>query len=170
MTQAWPEIPFPPWRDTCAALHLWTQIVGKYRLAHTPWLNHSWHATLYVTPRGLTTGMVPDGGQAIALSFDLHDQCLVAESSSGNRRMFDLEPMSVAAFYTRVQDAVQDIGGSFSIHGRPNELASPVPFADDHAIRPYDPAAVQRFHEALVVIDQVFSQFRTGFVGNTRSP
>ena len=165
MTKAWPDIPFPPWRDTCAALHLWAQIAGKYRLAHTPWLNHSWHATLYVTPRGLTTGPVPDGGRAIALSFDLHDHLLIAEASSGARWSFGLAPMSVAEFLSRIEGAVQEIGGHFNVHDRPNELPNPVPFAADHAMRPYDQAAVRRFHDALVTIDQVFSQFRTGFLG-----
>lgn len=165
MTQTWPDIPFPPWHETCAALHLWAQIVGKYRLAHTPWVNHSWHATLYVTPRGLTTGPVPDGGQAIALTLDLHDHLLIAEASSGARQTFGLEPMSIAEFLARTRAAVQGVGGQFNIHGRPNERPDPVPFAADHAVRPYDRAAVQRFHGALVSIEQVFSQFRTGFLG-----
>lgn len=165
MTQGWPDIPFPPWRETCAALHLWAQVVGKYRLAHAPWVNHSWHATLYVTPRGLTTGPVPDDGQAIALTFDLHDHLLIAEASSGARQTFGLEPVGVAEFLARTRDAVQGVGRHFSIHGRPNELADPVPFAADHAVRPYDPAAVRRFHDALVRIEQVFNHFRTGFIG-----
>src|SRR5690349_7548009 len=91
---AWPPLPYAAWAETCAALHLWAQIVGKYRLAHTPWMNHSWHATLYVTPRGLRTGIVPDGENAITLSFDLQDHVLVGETQA-RREIFPLEAMSV---------------------------------------------------------------------------
>jgi hypothetical protein len=86
MMRAWPAIPYPDWRDTCTALHLWSQIVGKYRLAHTPWVNHSWHATFYVTPRGLTTGSVPDGERTISLTFDLCDHTVRGAKARAFRR------------------------------------------------------------------------------------
>lgn len=162
--ESWPALPYPGWSETCAALHLWTQIVGKYRLAHTPWVNHSWHATLYVTSRGLTTGIVPDGNAAITLSFDLQRHELIGETLAA-RASFPLESMSVAEFQKRTTDLVERLGGTMIIHGAPNEIADAKPFSDDTAQRPYDREAVERFHGALVQIDRVFTRFRTGFLG-----
>jgi hypothetical protein len=161
----WPSIPYPEWRETCAALHLWSQIVGKYRLAHAPWINHSWHATLYVTPRGLTTGPIPDAGALVAVSLDFCDQVLVVEAEGGARATFSLQPMSVADFFGRTRQAIASVGGRPAIHGVPNELADAVPFAKDGAERPWDAEAVRRFHRALVSVSRVFEQFRTGFLG-----
>ena len=160
----WPAIPFDPWKDTCAALHLYTQIVGKYRLAHTPWVNHSWHATFYVNADGLTTGLVPDG-PGVTVQFDLQRQSLVASCSTGSSSGFDLEPMTVAAFDRRFKDAIAALGGSPRYHGCPNELPEVTPFVEDIAERPWDADAVSRFHRALVEIDGVFNEFRTGFLG-----
>jgi hypothetical protein len=160
----WPALPYADWAETCTALHLWTQIVGKYRLAHTPWVNHSWHATLYVTPRGLTTGPVPDGNLAITLTFDLRDHVLVGETLE-MRESFPLEAMSVAGFLNRTSVLVERLGGRMNIHGIPNEIPDAIPFAQDTALRPYDRAAIERFHQALVGIDLVFERFRTGFLG-----
>lgn len=165
MKPEWPVIAFPAWQEPCKALHLWSQIVGKCRLAHTPWVNHSWHATLYVTPPGLTTGPIPDPGGAVTLRFDFCDHALVAEAASGSRESFPLEPMSVAAFFNRTKRLVTSVGGEPSIHGHPNELPDVVPFASDTDERPYDGDAVRRFHQALIQIDRVFTRFRTGFVG-----
>jgi hypothetical protein len=131
MHNAWPAIPYADWAPTCPALHRFAQIVGKYRLAHTPWVNHSWHATLYVTPRGLTTGVIPDGERAISLDFDVCDQALVASDEGGRREGFPLEPMSVADFLHRTRRAVEALGGRFEIHGRPNELPDGTPFVED---------------------------------------
>ncbi|MFO6465780.1 DUF5996 family protein [Jannaschia sp. KMU-145] len=167
----WPEIPYAPWAETCTALHLWCQMLGKVRLSQTPWVNHSWHATLYVTPRGLTTGPIHGGGagsgpgDCVTLTLDLHDHRLLAEAASGQRDGFVLEPMSVAAFHDRLRRAVEAVGGRFDIHGAPNELPDPVPFAEDGVERPYDADAVRRFHEALLRIVPVFERFRTGFLG-----
>jgi hypothetical protein len=160
----WPAIPFEPWKDTCAALHLYAQIVGKYRLAHTPWVNHSWHATLYVNADGLTTGLVPDG-PGVTVQFDLQRQQLVASCPTGARSGFPLEPMSVAEFDRRFKEAIAALGGSPSYHGRPNELPVATAFASDTAERPWDADAVSRFHRAVVRIDGVFNAFRTGFLG-----
>ncbi|MHA6685387.1 DUF5996 family protein [Mesorhizobium sp. A556] len=161
----WPSIPYAEWRETCTALHLWSQILGKYRLAHTPWVNHSWHATLYVTPRGLTTGPVPDVGGLITISLDFCDQLLVAEAEGGARATFPLGPMSVAEFFDRTAHAIRSVGGQALMHGAPNEIVDPVPFAQDEVGRPYDMEAVQRFHQALVRIARVFQGFRTSFLG-----
>lgn len=161
----WPLMPYPDWKPTCTALHLWSQIIGKYRLAHTPWINHSWHATLYVHPRGLTTGPVPDGDSSITLTLDLHDHALIAENAIGQRKLAPLEPMSVADFFGRAAEVIAGVGGHFIVNGQPNETESPVRFADDLALRPYDRGAVERFHRALMSIDQVFQLFRSGFIG-----
>ena len=126
--EAWPEIPYPPWRDTCSALHLWLQIVGKYRLARSPWVNHSWHATFYVTPRGLTTGTVPDGGRLVTVDFDFCDHRLVARSDC-NVSVFALEAMSTADFLEKAKRAIEAVGGNSTIHGVPNEIPHPIPFA-----------------------------------------
>nr|MBO2512743.1 hypothetical protein [Gammaproteobacteria bacterium] len=162
---SWPKLDYLSWRDTCSALHLYLQIVGKYRLARTPWINHSWHATFYVTPRGLTTSMIPDGPGGIEIVFDLIDHAVVGDASDGRSEGFDLVPTTVSAFHSRFLDLVRALGGTPKIHGRPSELPDPVPFAEDRASRPYDADAVSRFHQALVRIDRVLKRFRTGFVG-----
>ena len=161
----WPAITFSDWQDTAAALHLYSQIVGKYRLAHSPWVNHSWHATLYVTPRGLSTSPIPDGNGALEISFDFHDHVLRGECASGNIREFPLQPMSVADFHAQFSDVVRSLNGIAEFHGTPNELPEVTPFTEDTAERPYDRVAVERFHRALVSISHVFQEFRTGFIG-----
>jgi Family of unknown function (DUF5996) len=161
----WPALNYEEWRETGAALHRWSQIVGKYRLANTPWVNHAWHATLYVTPRGLTTGLIPAESGAVMLSFDFCDHRLVAEKVGGLVETFPLEAMSVAEFLDRTNGAVERIGGSLVIHGAPNELADATPFVDDLERRPYDARCVAQFHQALLKIAPVFQQFRTAFLG-----
>ena len=164
MSAIWPDIPFNPWRETCAALQLYCQIVGKYRLARTPWVNHSWHATLYVNARGLTTSLVPDAS-GIEIIFDLVRHTVIGESADGRRGEIALGPMCVAEFHHQFRDMIARLGGTAEFDGRPNEVAHPVPFAHDWQKRPYDAEAVRRFFEALVAIDRVFSRFRTGFTG-----
>lgn len=163
----WPELAYADWKDTCEALHLWTQIVGKYRLAHTPWINHSWHATLYVTPRGLTTGPIPDGQRTTSVTLDLLDHQFIAEGDDGKAAGFDLGAMSVADFFARACSAIESIGGDFSVHGRPNEIADAIPFAEDRSARPYDAHAVERYHQALLRMVPLFEAFRTGFLGKS---
>ncbi|HEY6556910.1 MAG TPA: DUF5996 family protein [Polyangiaceae bacterium] len=165
LRRLWPALDYGEWRDTCSALHLWSQIAGKYKLAHTPWLNHSWHATLYVTPRGLTTGTVPDGSRTITLDFDFCDQRFVVRADGGAIEAFSLAPMSVADFFGRARQAITAVGGSPEIHGAPNEIPDAVAFAEDSKQRPYDAGAVQRFHQALLHVERVFARFRTSFVG-----
>jgi hypothetical protein len=160
MSGPWPEIPYAPWRETCSALHLYLQIVGKYRLARAPWVNHSWHATFYVSARGFTTSLVPDGPGGIEIVFDLFDHVVRAAATNGRTAQFGLGPMSVAEFHSRFVDLVRSIGGAPDFDGRPNEVPDPVPFVDDRAIRPYAAEAVTRFFQATVL-----KRFRTGFVG-----
>src|SRR5262245_53488962 len=113
----WPEIPLQVWSETCRALHLWTQIVGKYRLARTPWLNHSWHATLYVDARGLTTGPVPDAAGIVEIRFDLREHALLLQASTGASTRFALEPMAVATFDRRFRESLAAIGATPVYHG-----------------------------------------------------
>ena len=161
----WPAIPFAEWQTTAAALHLYLQIVGKYRLARSPWVNHSWHATFYSTPRGLTTSLVPDGNGSIEVQFDFIEHIVHGHCGSGTSISFPLEPMSVADFHSQFAQMITDLGGDPAIHGSPNELPDPVPFAGDTESRPYDSDSVNRFHRALVAINHVFQEFRTGFRG-----
>lgn len=162
----WPDIAYAPWKETSAAIHLYSQIVGKYRLAHTPWVNHSWHATLYVTPRGLTTSMVCDGGGGGAeIAFDFFDHQVIGTAADGRRASFALEPMSVAQFAERFANLLTTIGAKADFDGKPSEIPDAKPFADDHDIRPYDGEAMRRYHRALVQIDRVFDRFRTSFLG-----
>jgi hypothetical protein len=163
----WPDIPYQPWRETCAALHLYTQIVGKYRLAHTPWVNHSWHATLYVNARGFTTSLVTDGPGGVEIVFDLIDHAVVGYATDGRVGRFSLGPMSVADFHARFLELLVSLGATPRLHGRPNEVSDPVPFAEDRAERPYDADATRRFFEALVAVDHVFKRFRTAYLGKT---
>ncbi|MGH6888070.1 MAG: DUF5996 family protein [Rhizomicrobium sp.] len=165
MPAIWPDIPCQPWRDTCAALHLFTQVVGKYRLARTPWINHSWHATLYVNARGLTTSLVPDATCGIEIVFDLLSHQVAAAATDGRRASFPLEQMSVASFQSRFRELLRCLGGTAEFDGHPNELPDPVPFAEDRSERPYDAEAVTRFFGALVAVDRVLKHFRTGFLG-----
>jgi hypothetical protein len=161
----WPAIPFSEWQSTAAALHLYLQIVGKYRLANTAWVNHSWHATFYVTPRGLTTSLVPDGSGGIEVQFDLIDHVVRGQCGSGVTESFPLTPMSVADFHDQFLSMLKSLGASPCFHGSPNEMPDPVPFIEDKALRPYDADAVSRFHRAMVSVNQVFQLFRTGFRG-----
>jgi hypothetical protein len=161
----WPELPTAAWRETYATLHLWTQIVGKIRLAREPWLNHSWHVTLYVTGRGLTTSPIPDGTRTFQIDFDFIDHHLRISTSDGATRQFALAGKSVASFYAAVMADLAELGIDIAIDEMPNELPEPIRFSQDNLHASYDPDAVQRFFQILVNADRVFKQFRTGFLG-----
>jgi hypothetical protein len=161
----WPELPTAAWRESYETLHLWTQIIGKIRLARTPWLNHSWHVALYVTARGLTTSPVPDGTRTFQIDFDFIDQALRISTSDGAQRQFSLAGQSVASFYAAVIADLADLGIHVAIDEMPNELPEPICFSQDVAHASYDPDAVRRFLQILVNADRVFKQFRTGFLG-----
>ncbi|GAA5019361.1 DUF5996 family protein [Actinopolymorpha pittospori] len=163
--EVWPALPYEAWKDTCTALHLWTQIVGKVRVAQTPWLNHSWHVPLYVNARGLTTGPVTHGPRTFDITFDLVDHVLSLRTSDGAERRIKLRAQSVADFYTCVMDALEALEVPVDINTRPNEVPHPVPFPEDHVVRPYDANAAHDFWRALTQVDRVFCEFRTGFLG-----
>ena len=163
--EAWPSLPLEAWRDTYATLHLWTQIVGKIRLAQTPWTNHSWHVTLYVTPRGLTTGSIPYGARAFQIDFDFIAHELMVQCNDGGAASLSLEPQSVAVFYRRLTEEMKNLGLEVKIHLKPNEVANAVPFDQDEAHANYDPEYAGRFWRVLLQSDRVFKIFRARFVG-----
>src|ERR1700728_489642 len=152
----WPELPTAAWRETYTTLHLWTQIVGKIRLARSPWLNHSWHVTLYVTARGMTTSPIPDGVRTFQIDFDFIDHALRISSSDGATRQLALAGQSVASRYAQGITALAELGIHVAIDDMPSELADPIRFSKDNQHASYDPDAVQRFHQILVNIDRVF--------------
>jgi hypothetical protein len=161
----WPTLDWPAWRESALHLQLMTQIVGKVRLALTPWLNHGWHVPLYVTPHGLGTSPIPSDAGPFEINFDFHAHALRIAVASGETRTLPLGPGTVADFHAQVIGALAGLGIAVKIATLPNELPDPVRFPDDHALRPYDRAAVEAFHAALCRVDLVFRQFRTGFLG-----
>ena len=163
---AWPVLPpLADWEPTRATLHLWTQVVGKVRLALTPWINHSWHVPLYVTARGLTTSPIAHSGRSFEIVFDFRAQRLVIETADGEHLEAPLRPQSVAEFYERTMAMLDDLDLHVDIAAVPNEVDPAVPFADDTEARPYDADAVRAFWQALVHADRVFTAFRGGFQG-----
>jgi len=162
----WPPLLFEPWQDTCATLHLWTQIVGKIRLARMPWVNHSWHVALYVTPGGLTTGSIPAGDSSFEIVFDFVGHRLRIVTSGGEQRSFDLEPMSVAAFYDKLFSALAELRVETRIWPMPVELPDPIqPFTENQDQHFYDPEAVGPYWQALLQVHRVFTEFRARYLG-----
>lgn len=164
-TGQWPELPLEAWSDTLATLHLWLQIVGKVRVARGPWLNHSWHATLYPTARGLTTSLIPYDERSFQIDLDFVAHRLEVRSSDGGAAGFALEPQPVAGFHRRLMEALAGLGLPVRIHGRPNEIADPVPFAEDEVHRAYDGEYAARFWRVLLQAHRVLSVFRSRFIG-----
>jgi hypothetical protein len=162
-TQAWPELPYRRWRETLETLHLWTQIVGKIRLALTPWTNHSWHVTLHVST--LATPPMPVDGRDLQIEFDFIDHVLWLRLSDGEFRQIMLRPVSVAEFYADVMIALKELGVSVRIHPVPSEIPNAIPFPDDLTHASYDGVAAQNFFHALLRAHDVFAHFRTAFLG-----
>jgi hypothetical protein len=163
--KAWPDIPLSAWSDTAATLHMWMQIVGKVRLAQTPWVNHSWHVTLYVTPRGLATSPIPHGDRTFEVYFDFIGHQLVIDANDGRTARVPLVPQSVAQLYRRLMAELDGLGLHVRINRKPNEVPDAVPFDQDEAHASYDRDYANRFWRALVQADRVFKQFRARFIG-----
>ena len=161
----WPALPFQEWKDTCATLHMWTQIVGKIRLVQTPWINHSWHTTLYVTSRGLTTSPIPFGNRTFQIDFDFIDHNLLIQASDGGLKTMSLSPRPVADFYEELFDKLAAMNLKVKIHTTPNEVVDAIPFEKDYGHASYDAEYANRFWRALVQADRVFKQFRARFIG-----
>ena len=172
-SETWPALPYAAWKDTLETLQLWTQIVGKVRLALTPWLNHSWHVTLYVNARGLTTGPIPLDGETLQrgpqrdlqIDFDFIDHVLWLRTSDGHFRQVVLRPVAVAEFYGEVMHALGALGVSVRINEMPNEIPGAVRFPDDRVHASYDSDAANRHFRVLLAAHRVFAHFRTGFLG-----
>src|SRR5687768_12261029 len=124
----WPDLPLDAWSGTYATLHMYSQIVGKVRLAQSPWINHSWHVTLYVTPRGLTSSAIPHGSRTFRIAFDFIEHRLTIASSDGAVGGFTLEPRTVTAFYARLMEELARLGLPVKICRKPNEVADAIPF------------------------------------------
>jgi len=165
MTEAWPELRYAAWADTCATLHMWTQVVGKIRMAKTPPVNHWWHVTLYVTARGLGTSPIPDSARTFEMNFDFVRHQLCIDTTDGQRREIALRPMSVADFYARVMATLGEMGIEAPINTTPSEVADPIPFEQDTTHASYDADAVSRFWHALVSTCNCLARFRGGFLG-----
>ncbi len=161
----WPRLGYRDWKGTLDALHRWTQIVGKVRVALTPWLNHGWQSTLYVSYRGLTTSPMAHGRRSFQIDLDFLDHVLRIADDDGAERVLPLAPGAVADFHADVLGALDDMGLPVRIHGMPNEIPDAAAFADDREPRPYDAEAATRFWRALQQVDRVLRRFRTGFVG-----
>jgi hypothetical protein len=163
----WPSLPLDAWQETYATLHLWLQIVGKIRLSLTPWINHSWHVTMYVTPTGLTTSAIPYRDRAFQINFDFIGHRLVVRSSDGRRASFALEPQTVAAFYKRLMDEMAAIGIRVNIYRKPNEIADAIPFDEDTVHGAYDAEYANRFWRILLQAHRLFTAFRARFIGKS---
>ncbi len=165
MLQPWPEIRFEQLKDTLATVHLWTQIVGKIRLKNMPWLNHSWHVSLYVSSRGLTTGSIPYSRGIFQLDMDFIAHELIITSSEGGRESVKLFARTVADFYAELFHKLRQLDIQVEIHGKPNEVELAIPFRIDEQHRSYEAAEMNNLWQVLVKIDGVFTRFRAGFAG-----
>ncbi|MFA9459792.1 DUF5996 family protein [Thiohalorhabdus sp. Cl-TMA] len=165
--ETWPALPLEAWRETRDTLHLWTQIVGKVRVALAPWINHSWQSALYVTARGLTTSVMPHGADALQMDFDFLAHQLVLQSSAGRAYRLALRSRTVADFHAEVGAALEAVGAPVRLHGVPNELPDAIPFAEDRVHGTYDPVHAERFWRVLVAAERVCQQHRSAFLGKT---
>ena len=165
MKADWPLLPLAAWADTYATLHMWSQVVGKVRLALAPPVNHWWHVALYVTARGLTTSPIPYRGGAFEMSFDFIDHRLVIETSDGARKEIALVPRSVADFYQLVMTTLRDLGIQVRIWPMPVEVPSPIRFDRDTQHGSYEAEAANRFWRVLLQADAMLKEFRSRFIG-----
>jgi hypothetical protein len=167
MSTAWPALPLEEWKDTCATLHMWTQVVGKVRLAQTPLVNHWWNVPLYVSARGLTTTAMPYDNRFFEIEFDFVDHFLVINCSDGASVNVTLEPKSVATFYQQTMAALRSLGLDVHIWKMPVEIPDPIPFDQDEQHASYDREYVERLWQVLRSSERVLQQFRARFIGKS---
>ena len=163
--ECWPALPLASWKETCETLHMWTQIVGKVRLALMPSVNHWWHVPLYVNSRGLTTAAIPYRDSAFELQFDFIEHQLALRTAAGGEHLLPLEPRSVAEFYGEFTKMVRAAGIEVKIWRMPVEIPNPIPFDEDLVHVAYDRGAVERFWRILLSVHTVFLEFRSSFIG-----
>lgn len=161
----WPALRVSDWEPTRNTLHMWTQIVGKIRLTHSPLINHWWQVTFYVSPRGLTTSSIPYRDRLFDMEFDFIDHVLAIRTSDGGSRTVALKPKSVAEFYDETFTALQQLDIETRISASPNEVDPAIPFAEDHQHASYDPEAANLFWRQLVQAHRVINDFRSHFIG-----
>ena len=164
-TNLWPELPLADWKDTYETLHMWTQIVGKIRLALTPLVNHWWNVTMYVTPRGLTTSAIPYNGRFLQIDFDFIAHLLLIETTDGSTKTIALRPRSVAEFYQETIAALESLGMPVTIWTTPVEVPDRTPFEKDQKHSAYDPEYAQRVWRILAQASRVLTEFRSRFTG-----
>jgi Family of unknown function (DUF5996) len=162
---SWPELPLEAWQDTYATLHMWTQIVGKVRLALSPRVNHWWEVPLYVNARGLTTSAIPYGDGIFEIQFDFIDHKLNLQTSWGSSKTLALQPQSVADFYAAFVAALRSLGIEVRIWTMPCEVPNPVRFESDTQHASYDREYAHRFWQILILCGNIFQEFRAGFIG-----
>ena len=162
---AWPELRLEAWKDTYATLHMWTQIVGKVRLALSPRINHWWEVALYVNAVGLTTSAIPYKQLVFEIQFNFLEHRLTIAICDGQQRVLQLRPQSVAAFYAEFMSALQSLDIDVHIWPMPVEVPNPIRFDRDTQHASYDPEYAQRFWRILTLVDPVFKEFRGRFVG-----
>jgi hypothetical protein len=165
MQQDWPELDWNHWRETAIGMQLRAQVVGKVRLALTPWLNHSWHVPFYLTVRGWTTSAIPCGSSILQIDFDLIGDAVTFATSDGATRSIPLAAGTIADFHGEVVAALKALGAASDFDGSPSEMPGYPPFAEDREQRPYDAEAARKFWRALIQVQRVFYRFRTGFLG-----
>ena len=164
----WPLLPAPEiWEETLTTVHMWTQIVGKIRLELSPWINHSWGSVLYIYSKGLTTSPIPYKDFDFQIDLNFTDHKLEIITTKGDGRHFDLEPMSVAFFYSKIMKLLQEMGIEVSIFAHPVEVEEAIPFEENNIHASYDDKAIHKFWLALVHTNQVFTKFRADFIGKS---
>ncbi len=166
-SERWPALPLAEWKDTYATLHMWTQIVGKVRLALCPATNHWWSTALYVTARGLTTSAMPYENGIFEVHFDFINHVLEIQTSLGKTRTFHLIPHTVAAFYEEFMAALRSLGINAKVWDMPVEVPRPVRFTLDESHSSYDPEYAHRFWQVLAAVTPVLEKFRAGFIGKS---
>lgn len=165
MQSPWPTLSYNEGKDTYATLHMWTQIVGKIKLAVMPWINHSWHITLHITPIGLSTHDMPYKNKNFQIDFDFIDHKLKIVTSDGELQDFDLQGISVADFYKKIFAALKDLEIDLKIHTTPVELEKPIPFEKDTVHHTYEKSQVKALHQALLKIQNVLTHMRCNYIG-----
>ena len=161
----WPDLQYDKLKDTISTVQLWTQIVGKIRLIKMPWLNHSWHVTLYVSPKGLTTGGIDYENGIFELTFDFINHQLLITTSEGGNECVALYPKTVASFYKELFDKLKALEIDVKIYARPNEIDPAIPFEEDDVHYAYDKEQINLFWKALLKMEPVFNKFRARFSG-----
>ncbi len=161
----WPSLPYEEWKDTYETLHMWMQIVGKIRLSLSPKINHWWHSSLFVTPRGLTTSPIPYAARTFEIQFDFIDHILSVQTSDGMSRYMSLYPRSVADFYRELMAILRSMGLEVKINTMPQEITNPIRCDLDQEHAFYDPEYVDRLRRILVQVEPIFREFRGRFIG-----